>query len=132
MLIFFSSVSFVSNNHTQILSPLNIRFRNKEAEIKRNKDRLIETKETELKKISMKFDKLHTDLKNEFIKSLNKFYTDLDNIYLQTKNTLLKNLSFYEAEIKSKLSEVQDTIRWIEEKAKKYNVAYLKLSYSGR
>ncbi|HQZ78878.1 MAG TPA: hypothetical protein PK190_13000 [Bacteroidia bacterium] len=120
----------IENNHTQTLSPLNSRFRNKEAEIKRNKDRLIDTKETEVKKINMKFDKLHTDIKNEFIKSLNKFYTDLDNIYLQTKNALLKNLSFYEDKLKSKLLEVQDTIHWIDNRKVKYNSLYVRLNNS--
>jgi hypothetical protein len=53
---------------------------------------------------------------------------DLDNIYLQTKNTLAKNLSVYEAKVKSKYLEIQDTIRWIEDEEKRYNVLYLKLS----
>jgi hypothetical protein len=117
----------IENNHNQTLSPLNVRFRNKEAEIKRNKDRLIETKETEVKKISMKFDKLHADLKSEFIKSLNKCYKDLDNIYIQTKNALLTNLSIYESKLKAKMIEVQNMINWIENEAKKYNATYFRL-----
>jgi hypothetical protein len=118
----------IENNHTHTLSPLNASFRNKEAEIKRNKDRLIDTKETEVKKIRMKFDKLHADLKNDFIKSLNKFYTDLDNIYRQKKNELLKNLSIYETKISSVLSTIQDTIYWIEDRMKKYNALYVRLN----
>lgn len=78
----------------------------------------------------MKFDKLHNDLKSEFIKSLNKFYVDLDNIHLQTKTALSKNLSAYEAKINSVLSTIQDTVHWIEDRMKKYNSLYVRLNNS--
>lgn len=117
----------IETDHNRTLLPLNIRFRNREAELKRNKDRLVEIKDADMKKINLKFDKLHGDLKVEFIKSLNKFYTDLDNIYLQTKNSLFNNLAFYEGRVKSELSEIQATKSWIEDEAKRYEVLYLKL-----
>ena len=118
----------IESNYNQTIAPLNARFKIKEAEIKRNKDRLIETKEADLNKIKQKFDKLHIDLKNEFIKALNKFYLDIETIYRQTKNALSNNLSTYENLLKSKESEVQDSNQWIDAELKKYNLLYLGLS----
>jgi len=40
----------------------------------------------------------------------------------------LKNLSFYEDKIKSKLLEIHEIVSWIEVEEKKYNVLYLKLT----
>lgn len=116
------------SNHNQAIAPLNTRFKNKEAETKRNKDRLIDTKETEVNRIKQKFDKLHIDLKNEFIKALNKFYLDIENIYRQTKTALLNNLSLYESIVKAKESEIQESNQWIDTELKKYNLLYLGLS----
>lgn len=120
----------VRNNHAQLLSPLNVRFKNKEAEIKRNKDRLIDTRETEVRKIGLKFDKLHIDLKNDFIKTLNKFYTEVYSIHFQTRGALLKNLSVYETKIKYTHELVQESITWIEDSMEKYRSLYIKLNNS--
>jgi len=116
------------SNHNQTIAPLNTRFKSKEAEIKGNKDRLIDTKETEVNRIKQKFDKLHIDLKNEFIKALNKFYLDIENIYRQTKAALSNNLSLYENIVKAKESEIQESNQWIDGELKKYNLLYLGLS----
>jgi len=116
------------SNHNQTIAPLNARFKSKEAEIKRNKDRLIETKEADLNRIKQKFDKLHIDLKNEFIRALNKFYLDIENIYRQTKTALSNNLSLYENLVKSKESEIQESNQLIDAELKKYNLLYLRLS----
>jgi hypothetical protein len=116
------------SNYNQTIAPLNARFKSKEAETKRNKDRLIETREADLNRIKQKFGKLHIDLKNEFIKALNKFYLDIENIYRQTKTALAKNLSLYENLLKSKESEVQESNKWIDGELKKYNLLYLGLS----
>lgn len=117
----------IESNHNQTIAPLNATFKSKEAEIKRNKDRLIETKEADLNRIKQKFDKLHVDLKNEFIKALNKFYLDIENIYRQTKTALSNNLSMYESLLKSKESEVQESNQRIDAEFKKYNILYLSL-----
>ena len=116
------------SNHNQTIAPLNTRFKIKEAEIKRNKDRLSDTKETEVNRIKQKFDKLHINLKNEFIKALNKFYLDIENIYRQTKSALSNNLSLYESMVKAKESEIQESNQWIDKELKKYNFLYLGLS----
>jgi hypothetical protein len=118
----------IESSHNQTLSPLNTRFKGKEVEIKRNKDRLIETKEAEVNRIKLKFDNLHIDLKNEFIKALNKFYLDIENIYRQTKIALLNNLSIYESQLKAKESQIQETNEQIDTELRKYNLLYLRLS----
>ena len=86
--------SITEKNHRLTITPLDVKFKSREAEIKRNKARLNETKEEEEKKIKVKYDELHTDLKSEFITSLDKFYDDIDKIHLHTRNALTNNLSF--------------------------------------
>jgi len=114
----------IESNHNHTISPLHISFKSKEAEIKRNKDRLIETKEAEVIRIKQKFDKLHVDLKNEFIKTLNKFYLEIEIIFRQTKTALLNNLSMYENQLQSKEFQIQEYNQWINAEWKKYNFTW--------
>lgn len=117
----------IEKNHRQTIEPLIFRFKNKEVEIKRNKNRLTETKETEINKIKRRFDKIQSDLKNEFILKLNKFYVDAENIFRQTKTVLLNNFSTYDLSLKNILMEIEGTNQWIERELKKYNSLYLRL-----
>ncbi len=117
----------IEDNYDQTIAPLNVRFKNKEAEIKRNRDKLTEARESEVNNIKLKFDKFHNDLKNEFIVALNKFYVGVENISRDTKNALLNNLSIYESKLKSKYLEAQESANWIEAELKRYNFLYLHL-----
>lgn len=114
----------IESNHNQTITPLNTKFKSKEAEIKINKDKLIETKETDFNRIKQKYNKIHINLKNRFIKSLNKFYLDIKTINRQSKTALSNNLSIYEKLLKSKECEVQESNQWIDVKLKKYVFLY--------
>ncbi len=115
------------NNHNRDIAPLNVRFKNKEEEINQNKAKLTDTRESEIKKVILKFDKLHIELKNNFIKCLNQFYIDIENIYQKTKSDLLNNFTFYEGQLKSKQSEIKESNQGIEFGLAKYNALYLKI-----
>ncbi|MEO8821746.1 MAG: hypothetical protein ABI267_02235 [Ginsengibacter sp.] len=116
------------SSYNQAITPLNARFKSREVEINRNKNRLIVTKEAEVNKIKQKFDKLHIDLKNEVITALNRFYIDIEMRQRQTINALQKNLEIHRSQLKPKITEIQESSQWINSELKRYNLLYSKLS----
>ncbi len=110
--------------YQQTIAPLEISFRAKENDIKRNKDRLIETRELEKDKIKSKYNQVHKNLKDKFIASLNKFYTDLEDIYTNTKAVLNHNLELYESKLQFHFLEAQKVIDIIQAETNEYNQLY--------
>jgi len=117
----------IEKNYQQTLSPLDTKFKAKEIEIKKNKDKLIETREIETAKIELKFDQVHKSLKDKFIVSLNKFYIDLENVYLNTKKALAQNLAVYESKLQLQLLEAQKVINIMQTDINEYNQLYRSL-----
>lgn len=117
----------IEKNYQQTLVPLDLKFKAKEIETKKNKEKLIETREIETTKIELKFDQVHKSLKDKFIVSLNKFYNDLENVYLNTKKALSQNLSVYESKLQLQLSEAQKVIDVMQIDINEYNQLYKNL-----
>jgi hypothetical protein len=118
--------------HKKNLEPLEVRFRNKELEISKNKSRLNQEKEGEKKKINQKYDKLRNDLKWEFIVALNRFYSEVELVYSETKTSLNFNLSYYETKLKGKVLEVRQFGEWIEGKEKEHSQLFLQVKFPSR
>lgn len=118
----------IEREHQQKLLPLDQKFKPKELETINNKEKLIANREVDTDKIKSKYDFVHNDIKEKFVKTINTFYEELDNIYHTTKKFLQKNFDELETALQIKIDEANQFIFQIESAIEKYNQLYASLN----